>query len=287
MEQTVYADVLFLINFSMDLLSLYICARVLHKRIRTLPLTLSAALGGLYAVAALFLDLPFFADAAVSYLMCLTAFCGRGFSFSSSLISWFVFFVSQALLGGFMTSAMNILGRTSLAEGVMLSDNDLPLWIFVILAPISSLFTYLGGRILKRGADENTVGIKIENEGNSLSLTALVDSGNLLTDPISGRPVVVVGYESVRNFLPPEIRRVTESGEIDASALSFSSARRIRMIPATGIGEKSILVGFVPDKIILQKGKRERAVSAVIATEKRVRGFGGCDAIISTTLVKG
>lgn len=286
MEQGVYADVLFLINFSMDFLSLYICASVLHKKMRTLHFVLSASLGGVWSVAALFADLGVGLDITVAYIMCLWAFCmGQKFSFFDSIVSCFVFFASEMLLGGVMTAAVNIIGHTSLVNDIALFDEGVPLWIFVILAPVSSLFTYVSGRIFGRGAGEKTVDVKIENEGNSLSFTALVDSGNLLFDPMSGKAVIVVGYERVRRFLPEDVRSLVESCDTDISSLSFSWARRVRLIPASSLGSRKILVGFVPDKISLKKSKIE--ISAVIALDRHSTDFGGCDAIIPTSLMKG
>ena len=49
MQIDVYADVLFLINFSMDYLCLYITARVLHRKMTLWRILSASALGGIYA----------------------------------------------------------------------------------------------------------------------------------------------------------------------------------------------------------------------------------------------
>ena len=51
--QTVYIDIFFLINFSMDFLSLFIASRLLSRKVRLWRLALSALLGGAYACASL------------------------------------------------------------------------------------------------------------------------------------------------------------------------------------------------------------------------------------------
>ena len=55
MEQVIYADVLFAVNFSMDFLSLYLTGKVFRARMRPVPLTLAAGIGALYGTASLFL----------------------------------------------------------------------------------------------------------------------------------------------------------------------------------------------------------------------------------------
>ncbi|MBQ2719865.1 MAG: sigma-E processing peptidase SpoIIGA, partial [Clostridia bacterium] len=47
--KVVYIDVLFLINFCMDFLTLWFCGSLLHLPRRRLPLFLASALGGAYA----------------------------------------------------------------------------------------------------------------------------------------------------------------------------------------------------------------------------------------------
>ena len=55
MKQTLYGDVLFLVNFSMDFLTLYITALILHRSVKKRRFVLSAAIGGVYGVAACFM----------------------------------------------------------------------------------------------------------------------------------------------------------------------------------------------------------------------------------------
>ena len=56
MEQIIYADVLFIVNFSMDFLALYITSKILHHDCHFLPMTLSAGLGALYGVVSLIMS---------------------------------------------------------------------------------------------------------------------------------------------------------------------------------------------------------------------------------------
>ena len=53
MDREVYADLYFLVNASMDLLCMMITAAVLHRRAVRWRALLGAAIGGVYAVAAL------------------------------------------------------------------------------------------------------------------------------------------------------------------------------------------------------------------------------------------
>ncbi|MBR6795203.1 MAG: sigma-E processing peptidase SpoIIGA, partial [Clostridia bacterium] len=55
MEQVIYGDVFFLVNFSMDFLALFITGKLNHAAVPLWRLVLGGTLGGLYATVALFL----------------------------------------------------------------------------------------------------------------------------------------------------------------------------------------------------------------------------------------
>ena len=78
MELYLYADVLFLVNFTMDFLTLFIAASLTRRKIKTLRLSASSAVGAMYGVASCFMGgtvlFRILINVAVSYLMCLIAF---------------------------------------------------------------------------------------------------------------------------------------------------------------------------------------------------------------------
>ncbi len=100
--------------------------------------------------------------------------------------------------------------------------------------------------------------IRLSVNGLTTDLSALLDTGNMLVDPINGHPVMVVEAKSLQGVLPPEmidLNNILARGEFpENSALDFSPdwAARIRLITYTSVGrEKGFLLGFRPDEIIL------------------------------------
>lgn len=81
METTVYADLLFLINFSMDFLCFYITATLLHRKLSLLRAIIASAFGAIYAVFALLagftITLSVIFDIFVCILMCIIVFYGK------------------------------------------------------------------------------------------------------------------------------------------------------------------------------------------------------------------
>ena len=114
MTEEIYGDVLFLINFSMDFLSLFITGKIMHLKLKAWRVLVAASIGGVYGVAALFF--PFdgiplvFANIACAAVMCFAAFRSRG-KISSVFLCCLLFYGVGMLLGGAMTALYSRIGK--------------------------------------------------------------------------------------------------------------------------------------------------------------------------------
>ena len=52
--------------------------------------------------------------------------------------------------------------------------------------------------------------IEIEIKGNTQKAIAMIDTGNLLKEPITGIPVIVIEQEKMENLIPEIIRHAEE-----------------------------------------------------------------------------
>ena len=124
---TIYADVLFFINFFLDFLCLYITGKLLCLPMKTLRVTLAAALGGGYACVSLFLD------GAPAYI-CIPSHAA--FGFRKAAVNTGVFALSCGLSGGLMCGAYALMGKSFYAGGGFYVDAD-PLFVLIFAAVAS------------------------------------------------------------------------------------------------------------------------------------------------------
>lgn len=220
MEQVVYGDVLFIINFSMDFLSLYITAQFIHLRLRLVPAITAAAIGAAYGVAAVILDgnelISLLISVAVSILMCFIAL-GKPLLLRHTLI----FYAVSLGLGGCMTALYSFAekisgkriwnGTEALPEA---SSNMLPPTVTIPIAAVSVILSLIFNRITskRKNTCENSVKLKLGDK--DVILSVLADSGNLLTEPISGSPVILTEYNKISSLLPQELAPFFEAGDI-------------------------------------------------------------------------
>ena len=283
MVRVIYGDVLLLVDFCMNCFALYITGFFLRRRIKGLCLVGAALLGGIYNVAEIMLNtdnlLAKATSLAVGLLMCYVAFGGYKF-----LRSALIFFAVSALLGGLMYGAYYLLGSFHsdlFGNPRGYSYTHIPLWLFATLAAVSFVLAVIFSKLGRDVTDKREAEIVVENKDEKRQLHLLLDSGNLVREPISGKSVILVGIDAAMPLLSAEEIRALREGDAE-----FLLRRRFRLICATGVdGVRRTLYGFAPKKIVLTDGKRQAELDAYIAVSPTERGFGGFDGIAHPSLI--
>ena len=270
----VYADLLFLINAGMDGLCFCMTGRLLHRKLSPWRVLIGAMLGGIYAVAALFFESgqaqALLLDVLVCLILCALVFLEpKAGGIGRLFVTAAVYLLLSMTLGGVMTVLFNFFNRIGFLNALPSGEEGIGAWLFALLAILGSIITLSGGRFFRKTHSIRQCRVTVELDGKKLELDGLVDTGNLLRDPLSGRLVICADRRILSGFLSPELARVMEDSQ-SASSLSPSDARRLRLIPAGGATGHAVLTGFVPDRIYItdtHTGKEQtRPVDAVITS---------------------
>ena len=262
MVQEVYADLYVMVNAGMDLLCLMLTALLTRRSVRRGRLILGALLGGGYALAALLLGAGglwgICLDVLIAFLMCWVAFGHRGEGIAPLLRATVAQILASAFLGGIMTALYAWLNRLELPLDALGQDGA-SVWIFAVLAALSGLFTAKGGRWFGRSHRIRAVTLEAVLFGRHVTLRAMVDTGNLLKDPISGRGVIVADRRKLEGVLP---RVFPKEGAAD---LPPELARLVRLIPTgTALGH-GMLTAIVPDSLTVVDGGTRQSSDLLIA----------------------
>ena len=279
----VYGDLLFLINFSMDFLCFYLSCLLLHRKMKVGRTCAASILGGIYSVASLFIlvsgSISFVIDALMLVLMCLIAYGVRKTGVKTLIKSVFLYFFVSALLGGLMTALFSLFNNLEFIKEIEGSGDGIDVWVFVVLAIIGSFFAMNGGKVLRRSFSEKSVLLKIESEIGAETICALVDSGNLATEPISGKSVVFVSVEKCKKIIEKSLYNAIINNSI-FDDVEFSVLNKIRFVPTKVLLGSSLLPAVKFKKVILINGKHEKEISVYVAFVNQ-EALGKYDAIIS------
>ena len=254
MEREVYADLYVLINAGMDLLALMLTAVLSHRRILRRRALLSAFCGGIYALAVLLLDVGGFFGILLDLLaaagMILIGFAGKRISFRSLARLFAVFVLISALLGGIMTALYYWLNQLHLPSEFGQGDG-ISVWMFSLLAIAAAVMTLRGGRFFGVSGKAREMAVEAVLFGKPIRLRAMVDSGNLLTDPVSGKAVIVADWKRLRGLLPPQLFRPVNDPARLRWMSDYENARRVRLIPTRTATGEGVMTAVLPDALTL------------------------------------
>lgn len=277
MEIEVYADLYFLVNASMDLLCLMITAALLHRGLQRWRALLASAIGGGYALAALLLGLGGVLGLACDLLavtgICTVALYERGMRPWRLLQCAAADALVSMLLGGIMTVLFTWLNRLNLPLEALRGDG-LSAWIFALFAAVSGILTLKGGRFFGRANRTESATLEVTLLGKRLLLRAMVDSGNLLRDPVSGRGVIVVERTRLEGLLPRELLEGNEWMKHP------DLASRVRLIPTQTATGEGMLLGIRPDRLRITDRDGTETVEYIIAAADLGDRAQGFDALI-------
>lgn len=264
---TVYIDVLFMVNFMIDILIVEATGAIVSVHTKYMRSLFSAFTGALYAVGMFFVKAAFVQSIVMklllSALMVLIAF---GFKNGAHFLKmWGSFFVVSFIFGGSLFALMNATGLGSRLN-MIYSNGEIYLnlpWRWVLLSASGTYFLiYIFGRIRKRRialrAARRT--LTIYTKGQKLETTAIIDTGNALFDPITGAPVIVCEKGELKALLP--------QGEAIMENMS-KAGLKVRLIPFSSVGKESgLMPAFLPDMVEVDG---HRAKSCIIGiTENRL-----------------
>ncbi len=290
MYTDVYADVLFLINFAMDTIALYVSARLCALRVRAVRVAVAAAIGALYSVISLFFDLNSVIEIGIFVLVCVIMICVafKPERITETLKYSGVMFVSSSLLGGIMSASYSAVSVFFSKYMNMPDDQFMSPLAFCLLACFSMGAALVLTRLHGAGNMPKRAGVCIVLFDREITSEGIVDSGNLLTDPLSGKAVIVMRAELFRGILTEQFIMGAVQCDIETPYLLTGKERaRFRLIPAKGVGKDLYLYGINPDKIYINVAKKKKTVrverDAVIALTEQLGP--NIDCIIPSSLI--
>jgi len=254
----IYAEYLFLENALTGGLILLLTEKITGIRCRKRFLILGSILCGLYSfilfwetlnpVPALLFKLGF--SMAVVYIVFFPKKIGR---FARIIL---VFYLVSFAMGGITIGMMYFLGFTGVTRNTSVYLGILG-YFYVLFGCLITwlIFSFFAGFIKDRLIHEKTFAdVEIGLGGRSVVMRGMVDTGNFLRDPMTGKPVMIISAAAAKQLLPYEIVEVAINAEktqlIPDLLIGSQYASRIRMIPFQSIGEeRGYLVGIRPDSI--------------------------------------
>lgn len=266
MGLVIYLDSFLLLNLILDYLLLLLTGRIAGAVLLRRRILLSAALGCAYAGATVLLPALTFLGhplirIGVGVLMVLLSYGAQRQLWKLTLL----FFSLSAALGGGLY-ALRLMG---------LGLPVLEVKHILFFAAMTYYAMSLAGRKLARHGPREYRQVVIHLGTTTAKLTALVDSGNTLSDPTNGKAVVVAEGRCLASLLPPEVDLLHPIQCLPR----LREPCRFRLLPYRAVGvEQGLLLAVRADRV--QINGRDAGARLVALSPTPVSDTGQYNALI-------
>ena len=287
LRHVIYADIIFFMNFCMDFLALFAAGKILGLKLSIGRLSLSSAIGAVYCIFTFLYDsekmiIPdIMINIAVSVIMCFVAFNIESLLRFTKV--FLIFYSACFMLGGGIEALYYLSGLFKSEDTGNMDFNVPSVQGIIISAGICAFIIIFSGSLFKKRSEIKETKIIIGFMGKEITVDAIVDSGNLLYDPISSLPVIIINLKSIINlfdlktldfFIYDSISYLGKSEFDDIESLKKLQDLKFRVIPLKSVaGTCGILPAFTPDYIKYKKKnnktKNYSDINAVIAVDNR------------------
>jgi sigma-E processing peptidase SpoIIGA len=270
----VYAELVFLDNFAVNLLIILLAAQLTQARRRWSRFMLAAMLGGIYASVAFGVPsvtiLPI--RVMTGILMGLVAFWARGERGAWRGVC--AFWAASFALAGAVYAVVVAYGETATAGGVIIARPPARAIVLGLLTGVAAVG--LLGRIRRRMCRHATLtaDIRLKHEGREVGVKAFIDTGNLAREPFTGHSVIFLSQTAAQGLLDLELLAwLTGNGT--------AKTNRLRFVPCDTASGGGVMTGIEIDSVTMNGMTQTRAV---VCLAKRPLP-DGCGAIIGGALM--
>ena len=246
----IYADILFLLNLYINFLLLQSVKKIAGADAK-LPRLIIASLVGAALAFTIFLEIGFVVGVFVRIISCtLITFAAFGFHNLKKFLR-----LSASLFGvtfafaGIVAAIWAIFEPHGLAvtHGVVYYD------VSALILIISTLAAYFVLAFIKKIMHKKLnlskfYKINFTLNSHEITLRALLDSGNALSDPFSDKPIIIISTTQIEHLLPNEIIQYIHH---KTSVSNKEEPLGIRLIPYHAIKGEGLLPAITTTNVII------------------------------------
>ena len=256
---TIYIDVVLIENLIMNYIILLATGVILKNKIKHIRLIIAGLIGAIYSILTYVITIGiysnFFFKLLLSVMMIYVAFNPQNVKkMWKALIS---FYLTSFVFGGaafaliYIVKPQEILMRNGLFLGTYPLKNVLLAGIIGFLIIITT-FKIVKTKITKKDIYKE---IKIYIDEKVIKINAMLDTGNMLKEPITGVPVIIVEKSILYELLPKELLDNINQilgGDLEniSENIKEKYLNKLKFIPFSSLGKQNgMILGIKPDYI--------------------------------------
>lgn len=249
---TIYLDIVFLENFILNYIIILSTAIISKSNIRINRIIIASIIGGIYSILNYIVEYSFFSDLIIkiliSIIMVIVSF--GDFKIAKVFKQTVFFYLVSFTFGGI---AFMII-FTLKPENIIIKNNHFigtyPLKIAVLSGGVGFIIISIISQIIKNKKGLILYDLEIYYKGRIKKIKTMMDTGNLLKEPITKADVIIVEKDSLKEIVSENILNNISNIIVDINYLTNIHEYNFKLIPFSSLGnENGLLIGFKPDYI--------------------------------------
>lgn len=272
---TIYIDVVLIENLIMNYIILLATGIILKTKIKHIRLIVASFIGAIYTIITYVITIKiysnFFFKLLLSIIMIYIAFNPQ--NIKQMWKQLVIFYLTSFIFGGaafaliYVIKPQEILMRNGLFLGTY------PLKSIILSAIIAFIIILITFKMVKNKISKKDMfrQINIVIEEKRITVKSMLDTGNMLKEPITGKPVIVVEHTCLYDLLPKQILNNIEQilvGNFDniADDIKNKYITKLKFIPFTSLGKQNgMLLGIQPNYVeIIDEENIEKIKDVII-----------------------
>lgn len=293
---TIYIDIIIVENLIMNYIILYATGLISKSKISYSRIFLASSIGSIYAIMEYISRLNIYSNIFVKIILSIViiyiAFYPQ--NVKSLLKKLVLFYLTTFTFGGVATYLIYVLKPQNIIIKNGMYVGTYVLKVIFIGAIVGTVILIIAFKFAKNKITKKDMicKVKIKLNGKEIVLDTMVDTGNMLKEPLTGNPVVVVEKTSLYDLMPKEILNNTELilggdfGKIPEN-IKNEYISRLKIIPFSSLGKQNgMLIGIKPERLeVINEQSEERKDNAIIGIyNKSLTKRGEYNALIGIDL---
>ena len=273
-KMTIYVDIVLIENLIMNYIIILATGIILKVKIKHIRIILASLLGAIYSIVAYISPLGIYSSLILKLLLSIIIVY---ISFSSQSIKQLlkhvvIFYMTSFVFGGaafaliYIVKPQDILMKNGLFLGTY------PLKTVILGAMTAFIVIVTAFSIVKSKISKKDMFCDIEIKLNEkiVKTKAMIDTGNMLKEPITNTPVVVVEHTLLYECIPKEILNNLENilgGDFEKITEDIRNEyiSKLKLIPFSSLGKQNgMLLGIKPQYLKIINEEQEQVKENVI-----------------------
>lgn len=288
----IYLDVVWMENIIMNYIILCATGVIMKLSVSKIRILLASIIGGTYAVISFMSILEEYSTITLKIVLSISMVYLSFYPKNIKILfkQLLIFYLTSFTFGGVAFALLYILKPQDILMKNGLLLGTYPIKIAFLGGILGYIILSISFKIIKGKISKKDMFCEIEIciNNKDVIVNGMLDTGNLLKEPITKAPVIVVEASSLEEVIPMQILRNVQSilkGE-DVFISEQEYMSRFRVIPFTSLGKQNgMLLGIKSDYIVLNGQNRINDVIVGIY-EKSLTKNGNYTALIGLDILE-